>query len=242
MGDNFISENTKGLRKLIDVLRNSTSSANNEIFEENHDALSLMVDETIKGTDIRSSFPLFYSRLVENADLRQRFLDAVRQVYADSTSGSVHYRTIKQIEADLLLSLAAQGKKWQLTLQELSAIFFPIQKVYRSDAPGSSPAYLLLNEEIELQPVIYSIQVEGKLSEEKENTLALYTYLAITEIAETNFLALPVELTIEWGGYTEKMSLASEGQFHLADVPLSEFLDENKRRVIAPLEISITRP
>jgi hypothetical protein len=44
---------------------------------ENSELLSLLVDETLKGVDVKSVYPDGYQQLLDNPELRQIFLDTL---------------------------------------------------------------------------------------------------------------------------------------------------------------------
>lgn len=241
MEQNFLPENIKGMRKLTDELRKLSSSINMEFLDENDDALSLMVDETLKGVDIRKEYPSFYHTLTKNADLRQRFIDAITLDVSDLPIDLKINRNIKQLQ-DALSDLTEKCiTKWQLSIPDLSEIFFPQQKLVFRGASDYGPHYMLLNEEIELQPVTYSILVEGTLSDEADK-LSLEVDLAITEAGEDAAGALPVDLEITWGDYTQHITLNEEGVVTLTDVPFAAFLNAELTQVTAAMELSLSRP
>lgn len=241
MEQNLLPENKKGMRKLTDELRKLSSLIDVDILEENDNALSLMVDETLKGVDIRQEYPSFYHTLTKNADLRQSFIDAISMDVLDLTIDVKISRNIKQLQIALSELAEKITKKWQLSLSDLSAVFFPQQKLVFRGVSDYSPHYMLLNEEIELQPVTYSILLEGTLSDEPD-MFSLEVDLAISESAEPDFAALPVDLDITWGGYSHHLTLNDEGQVTLTDVPLSAFLSADKQQVTAAMELSLSRP
>lgn len=229
------------MRKLTEELRKLSSSIDAEFLDENDDALSLMVDETLKGVDIRKEYPSFYHTLTKNADLRQRFIDAITPDASESAVDLKISRNIKQLQAALSELAAKFVQKWQLSISDLSAVFFPAQNLVYRGASDHSPRYMLLNQEIELQPVTYSLLLEGTLSDEPD-MLSLEVDLAISETTDASTPALPVDLDLTWGAYSQHLTLSDEGVVTLTDVPLSAFLNADLTQVTAAMELSLSRP
>lgn len=241
MDQNLSPENKKGLRKLTEELRKLSSSIDIEFLDENDDALSLMVDETLKGVDIRKEYPSFFHTLTKNADLRRRYYDAITPDASDTIPDEGLSRNIRQLQAALSELAEKFVKKWQLSLSDLSAVFFPPQNLVYRGASDHSPHYMLLNQEIEIQPVTYSLLLEGTLSDEPDS-LSLEVDLAISKSNEPGFAALPVDLEITWGAYSQHVTLSDEGQVTLTDVPFSAFLSADMQQVTSAMELSLSRP
>lgn len=241
MEQNLLPDNKKGMRKLKDDLRKVSSSIDIVFLDENDDSLSLMVDETLKGVDIRKEYPSFYHTLTKNAELRQRFYDAITLDASDLTTDQGLRRNIKLLQAALSDLDEKHIKSCRLSINDLSAIFFPQQKLAFRGASALGPRYMLFNEEIELQPVTYSVLVEGMLSE-TPSMFALEVDLSISDTTDNTIPALPVELEFNWGRYLQHLTISDEGLFTLPDLPLSSFLNADMAQVTAALELSLSRP
>ncbi|MPL97675.1 hypothetical protein SDC9_43867 [bioreactor metagenome] len=241
MEHNLSELNKKGMSKLNSELRKLSSSNKMDFLEENDDALSLMVDETLKGGDIRKEFPSFYHTLTKNAVLRQSFIDAITLDASEIKTDLKISRLIKQLLNTLSGLSESQTKKWQLSIPDLSAIFFPQQKLVYRGPSDYSTHYNLLNKKIELHPVIYSLLLEGALSDEPDK-FSLDVDLAISENADPSASALPVELEISWGNYSQHLIIKNEGVTTVTEIPLSAFLSGNLGQVTAAMELSLSRP
>lgn len=243
MRENFIIQKDKGLKTLITDL-DKISLISEPLIDQDEDALSLMIDETHKGIDIRKEYPLIFRILQKNIELRQRFLDALNVIDSETTSGSRLVHAIFDQETNFFQS-DNKGESFRFAIQQsieqLQSIFFPSQNLVYRGPSDHEPHYMLLNEEIELQPVTYSIMLEGTLSDEPD-MFSLEVDLAISEAGEDAAAALPVDLNITWGNYSQHLILNDEGLTTLTDVPLSAFLNADFTLVTAAMELSLSRP
>lgn len=240
MKENSLVYTNKGITTLItDLIKYSLVSDN--LSNLDNDALSLMVDETLKGVDIYKEYPSFYHKLTINADLRQNYIDAITMVSSDISIDEKISSNIKHLMAALSNLAEKIIKKWQVSAQDLSEVFFPSQKLVFRAASDFGPHYMLLNEEIELQPVTYSILLEGTLSD-RPDMLSLEVDLAISENADSFTPALPVDLEITWGDYCQHLTINDESVVTLMDIPFSAFLNLNMTQVTAAMELSLSRP
>jgi hypothetical protein len=210
------------------------------------DALSLMLDETLKGKDIRLEYPAFYEALDHDFDLRQRFIDALLTIGIDLAAPAAT-QVVTEPALSPLADLLAKVQeplmaRLHLAVDTLQGIFFPLQPAYRGDVTADKPIYNLVNEEMELTPFVYSLQVDGEVSETDAKSLSLNCHLAVTPVAVTTDPAFPIEIRMKWGNFAWQALLVNEGRFHFADVPLAEFLAADMQHVTALMEFSISRP
>jgi len=225
-------------RDFLQLIKLSTEKSEEEDF-------SLMLDETLKGKDIRIQYPLFYAELERNDDLRQRFIDALTLLDADKLSTLFSLETKRRIDSPPFSPIYkiknSVSSLIRRSTQELQAIFFPIEPVFRDSSLTEELTYILLNEEITVESVTYSIEVDGIVSRRIRGTLQMEVFLAIAKSLITGSQEFPVDLMVTWGNTSKVIRFNEEGKYHLANVPLREFLDSEMRHVITPMEIRVTR-
>jgi hypothetical protein len=234
------SEINKGLKKLKgEINRLNSSIEMDDSFDS--DALSLIVDEALKGVDIHSVYPSFYHRMIKSAELRQKFLDAVESVNNQDFGQIKDKSLIKKIISELITTEACQKQKIQLSVADLNTIFFPPQVVYRSAVEEEASDFLMMNEEIELNSAIYSLLVEGSLESTELETLSLTAFVSVVEKIVPDSSAMPLDINVTWGDFSKVIHIPAEGEFHLVNVPYMAFLNNERDNIANPLEISISR-
>ena len=222
------------------------SNINGMQISENDEFLSLMIDETQKGKNIQSDHHFFFQQLVEDEDLRERYIEALTILYPNSQNVQRMIALIKDEshanQNKSIFSYDSLTSKILLPIEQLQSILFPPQAVFRSINGDENPSFLLVNQKIEHDSINYSLLVDAILSGEKTETLSLSAFLALTKNDLSGFPAFPVVLKINWGDFSQSLKLTTEGQHHLADVPFSAFLNEKLDIVTRPLEVLLSRP
>lgn len=211
---------------------------------EDNEMLSLLVDEVLQGVDIKTQYPDSYSRLLNNPELRQLFLDILESLEADTESRLEHLPVGKEPNLAFLKNKEPRPesqKPWQVTLQrtirQLQDIFSPPQLAYRADPSLYEDSWFtLLREDIELGGASYSILLECGLSEETEQALSAALNVAI--LLESKAAPdSPLQATLRWGNYTETLTIAGEGRAQFRDIPFSETFDPQNQQIKSNLDL-----
>lgn len=231
------SRKPAALRTLIDQLA-SLDTGNEPALPKEVDMLSLLVSGALNGENIAQRYPLFYQRLLENAGLRQSFLDALESVEAErsgellpvpgGTSARLDFLT-HQTAATVTRIGEEKGWRitWQKTLEYLQAIFSPRELAYRADpAEAEDPWFTLLREEMTTDGRTYDVVLDCTLSGETDGALAAFLHLAVTFVEISDAAQFPLHASLEWGEYQERIQVLEEGRARFPDIPLSAIFDD----------------
>jgi hypothetical protein len=244
------SRKPTALRTLLDQLV-SLNTGNEPALAKEVDMLSLIVDGALNGENIAQRYPMFYQKLLENAGLRQAFLEALESVEAErfgallpipgGPSTSLDFLTRQRSEA--VIETGQQNgwrATWQRTLEQLQAIFSPPEVAYRaSQADVTDPWFTLLRDEMTAAGVTYDILLDCTLSTEHDASLAAFLTLAVT-LGNTGTLArFPLRANLEWGHYQGSALVTEEGRFPLPDIPVDSVFDETGSQLQAGFSLSL---
>ena len=221
------------------------------ISTEEDEMLSLMVDETLKGVDLKTRYPAFYQKLLKNPALRQAFMDILESL-ENEKSGQM-----KPIPAGGRSSLAFLHRKavqpnvekidenhwqitWQRTVEQLRSIFFPREMVYRSDPELFDDSwFILLREDFNLGGSVYSALLECGVSKETEDALSPLLSLAATFETPRLPSASAVYATLHWGAYHEKRQVTEEGRVKFPDIPFTLTFDPQSQSIVSELDLTL---
>ena len=215
------------------------------------DMLSLIVSGTLRGEDLPSRYPAFYQKLLENAELRQAFLDALDSIEAEQAGTLTPLPAAAKAKLDFLISRPSapivenlEKQNWRATLQrtleQIQAIFLPPQQMaYRADANlYEDPWFTLLREEIRAAGSEYAVALECTLSNESDEALSPFVNLAVTLGSETAS-SFPLRASLHWGMYQASLLLSEEGRARFPDIPLASIFDETQQHVQAGLSLTL---
>ncbi len=215
-----------------------------------HEMLSLMVDETLKGVDIKTRYPDFYQKLFSNAELRQVFLDALDSVEAEKQSELSAFPSEEKPNLVFLNKKPNQPgiqqldkDRWQIilqtTIQQLQDIFSGGPALaYRSDANLFDDSWFtLLRGEAELEGTSYAILLECGISKETEQALSASLNIAMTLETASASAQAPIHATLQWGKYSETLTIAAEGRTRFPDIPFSASFDQQDQKIISGLDL-----
>lgn len=241
--------NKNAMQRLADDLAYIVPN-NSFISAEENEMLSLMVDETLKGVDLKTRYPIFYQKLLNNAELRQAFVDIL-----ESVDGGQRGQLVP-IPAGGAKSLAFLNKKpsrprveklnenhwkikWKKTVEQLRNVFFPPNLAFRSDPNLFDDSwFILLREDVNLAGSTYSALLECGVSKEMEDALSPSLSLAAT--FETP--QLPTEsivyATLHWGEYNEKRQV-TEGRVKFPDIPFAMTFDRQNQIITSELDLTL---
>jgi hypothetical protein len=236
-------------KKLAEALAGIGSDLSSFISTEENEMLSLIVDETLKGVDIETRYPDFYQKLFGNAALRQVFLETLESVEAEKAGALLPFPAVAEPKLTFLTRKAGpprlqklEDERWQIklqkTIQELQNIFSPPALAYRSDANlFDDNWFTVLREEIEVDGSTYSILLECSRSQETEEALSAALNLAMTLEPAAAASQPSIQVTLQWGKYTETVAFAEEGRARFPDIPFSATFDQQDQRLLSGLDL-----
>lgn len=230
------SRRSAALKRLMDQLSGLETQPGSTLPKES-DMLSLIVSEALRGEDLSRRHPAFFHTLLENAEVREAFLDALASIEAERAGQLTPLPGIPPIHLDFLdreTSSPIVEKRdqqnlritWQRTLEQLRSIFSPLALVYRSDLDLlEDPWFTLLREELKSAEVTYDIALDCTLSTQSDNALAAYVSLAVNLDTVQKTASFPLRAELQWGDYQARMTLTEEGRLRLPDIPMDQILD-----------------
>lgn len=230
------SRKSAALQRLAETLAALDASQETSLNMES-DMLSLIISGTLHGDDIAQRYPAFYKKLLENAKLRQAFLEALGSVEAERTGEMLplpagHKADLSFLNGSsskpIIETVEKQGWRvtWQRTLEQLQALFSPPELAYRADhADIEEPWFMLLRDEMTAVGITYDVLLDCTLSSEKENFLSTFVNLAVTLDQASGTATFPLRASLHWGDYQESVLVAEEGRFRFPDIPLDSVID-----------------
>ena len=190
MNENMDSRKSAALKRLAEHLT-AFNPEGGVISSMDSDMLSLIVSGTLNGENLAQRYPGFQHSLLENAELRQAFLDALESIEAER-AGDMIPIPAPETRLDFLTRQPHTPKVthrdeenwsvfWQRPLAQLQAIFSPPELAYRADQSLiEEPWVMLLREEIQIAGSTYSVVLDCIPAEEEDNSLAVFMSLAVT--------------------------------------------------------------
>jgi hypothetical protein len=247
-----LSSNPKppALQKLAEHL-SALGAEERKTLPAESDMLSLIVSGILNGEDLASRYPAFYRKLLENAGLRQAFLDALNSVQAERNGEMIPLPPAARASLDFL------GKQrsptpvlemfepqrwraiWQRSMEQVRSIFAPSELAYRADALAEDPWFTLLRDELAVSGDTFAVTLECTLSNDTENALAALLRLAVTLGSTSKPTVFPLKASLQWGGYQESVLFLEEGRAKFPDIPLAAVLDEQEGNVQSGFRLSL---
>jgi hypothetical protein len=218
---------------------------------EEDEMLSLMVDETLKGVDIKIYYPAFYRQLFSNAVLRQVFLDTLELAEIEKKGEMVPFPAAGKPNLAFLNKKPLQSGiekldahrwqiKWQKTVEQLEAIFSPPTLAYRSDANLFDDAWFpVLRGDANLSGSTYSVLLECGISKETDEALSASLNLAVTLELATPLAQFPIYATLHWGKYDETLKVTEEGRVRFPDIPFAVTFDMQNQSITSGLDLTL---
>lgn len=214
------------------------------------DMLSLIISGTLNGENLTQRYPDFHRKLLENAELRQAFIDAVDSIEAER-KGRLIPIPAPETRLDFLTSQPPVPKAfhtdeenwsvlWQRPLELIQAIFSPPELAYRAkQSLIEEPWIRLLREEIRVSDNAYSIALDCISAEEEENTLAVFVSLAVTPVASHEPAKFPLRATLKWGGYRQDVMIPAEGRTRFPNIPFDQIFDPATEQLTDGLSLTL---
>jgi len=247
---NRLNPNRKpaALQKLADHLAALNAQAGSSIDMES-DMLSLIVSGTLQEEDIASRYPAFYQKLLQNADLRQAFLDALESVEAERAGELLPLPETPRTDLSFLShqdfepvieKLERQNWRatWKRSFEQIQAVFSPPKLAYRADPSLlEDPWFTLLREEVALAASTYAVALECTVSGDRDRALSAFLNLAVTVESSTEQTPFPLRAHLQWGRYAGSIQISQEGRTRFPDIPLDAIYDPSKRQIQAGLSL-----
>jgi hypothetical protein len=235
MNENLDSQKSAALKRLAECL----TAFNHEgrvISPTESDMLSLIVSGTLNGENLAQRYPDFHKKLLENAELRQAFLDALDSLEAERDGDLIPMPApdtrldflTSQPPAPNVIHLDEENWKvlWLRPLAQIQAIFSPPELVYRAEQSLiEEPWVTLLREEIQVSGNTYSVTLECTPVEEEENALAVFVSLAVTPDVSREPVKFPLRARLAWGAYQEEMMIPAEGRTRCPNISFDTIFD-----------------
>ncbi len=240
------SHNNKGEKPLNE---HESHSANPPKLAAEHEMLSLIVDEAIKGVDIARRYPAYYHKLIENPDLRQAFLDVLQSMADEDDQIPSRLPLSNSINLEFLMDQSPSPARdalqegwqtsWNRTIRQLQDIFSPPQLAYRAD-PGQHNEYLfiLLREEFSIGKSSYMASLECSLAENPEEGLTALLNFAIMQEPQAQ-QTLSIQATLQWGAYHETLAVTKEGKTLFPNIPLDLIYDNSLENINSGLSLTL---
>lgn len=215
------------------------------------DMLAQIVSGTLNGEDIAKRYPAFYQKLLENAELRGAFLDALAALEAERTgqltpmpeASKTSLAFLTNTSTAPLLEIIAQNNwraTWQRSLEQIRAIFSPPELAYRADTSAiEDPWFTLLRADLSTAGSIYTVALDCTLSAEDEQSLAAYLNLAVTLQSDSDPAQFPVRAILQWGAYHESVLISEEGRARFPDIPLIAISDPSLGQIQSGFNLTL---
>jgi hypothetical protein len=215
------------------------------------DMLSLLISGTLRGEDVSRRYPAFYRKLLENADLRQAFLDALESIEAERAGELVPLPGAASRSLDFLASQTSapavemlEKENWRLTwrrsLEQIQAVFSPRELAYRADLSLiEDPWFTLVREEMAAAGSNFAVALECTISKDQEQALSTFLNLAVTLGSAPEPVQFPLRASLSWGAYNESVLVAEEGRARFPDILLSDIFDPSQGQVQAGLSLTL---
>ena len=201
--------------------------------EDDEEMLSLVIDDFSKGVDIRSRYPIFFDRLLENPRLRTAFLDTL-EIIAQAGSGEPDPVGATSTNLDFLASqlpkptieLTADSWRaaWQLDALTLRRLFSPLAgELVRGDDLLEDPWFVLVRSEMQVAGLRLLVNLEAAQDIDEPGTLNLQ--LAVFETDPASPPAPALEASISWNAYQHTIPLREIGPTQFPAVAIEDVMD-----------------
>ena len=214
------------------------------------DMLALIVSGILNGENLAQRYPDFHRILLENAELRQAFLDALDSIEAER-DGKLLPIPAPETRLDFLTSQPPAPKiihkdgenwsvLWQRPLELIQAIFSPPEMAYRAEQSLiEDPWIMLLREEIQVSGSTYSIALDCIPAEEEENALAVFLSLAVSPGALGDSAKFPLHASLRWGGYQQNVMIPAEGRTRFPNISFDKIFDQSTGNLTDGLSLNL---
>lgn len=248
MNENLDSRRSAALKKLAEHLT-ALKEEGRSILPMESDMLSLIISGTLNGENLAKRYPDFHKKMLENAELRQAFLDALEILEAEP--GELTPIPAPETRLDFLTSQPSAPKitvldekqwslNWQRSLEQLQAIFSPPELAYRAgQSLIEEPWFTLLRDEVTVSGSAYTIILDCTPVEDEENTLAVYVSLAVTPGISREPAKFPLRARLIWGEYQQDVLIPAEGRVRFPNILFDTIFDPALENLKAGLSLTL---
>jgi len=217
----------------------------NEIGEE---MLSIVVNDALNGVDIAKRYPSFFNKMLQDAEMRESFIDAI-----ESVEKGQELPTSLAINVDFLSSLSLRPSlevinkenwkvQWKRTIAQLQAIFSPAELAYRSDPSlYEDPWFTLLRDEFEVEGEAVSVVLDGTLSEKDDDSIEVLLKVALIDMATEEEIIPNLKGVLHWGEYQGETQISAGRGGVFPPLTISTILDSSRENVIAELQLDLVK-
>lgn len=235
MNENFDPRRSAALKRLAERLTAYTHKGG-VLSPRESDMVSLIISGILNGENLAQRYPDFHRTLLENAELREAFLDALDGVEAERNGNLVSMPEpetrldflTRQPPAPIIIHKDAENWSvlWQRPLELIQAIFSPPELAYRAERSLiEDPWVMVLREEIQVFGSAYSIVLDCIPAEEQENAMAVFLSLAVSPGASHESAKFPLRATLRWGGYQQGLTVPEEGRTRFPNISFDLIFD-----------------
>jgi hypothetical protein len=249
MNESLDSRKSAALKRLAEHLAGLDAEGGSALPMEN-DMLSLIVSGILNGENLAQRHPDFHQRLLENAELRQAFLDAIEAVEAEragqltpmpAPESRLDFLT-RQPSAPRVINRSGSGwsLNWQRPLELLQAVFSPGELAYRMEqALIEDPWFTLLRDEITTLGNTYAVSLDCTVAADADQALSVYLSLAVTPAGPPGPAGFPLRASLEWGDYLQSVDILEEGRVRFANIPLAMIFDPAMEKLQSGLNLTL---
>jgi hypothetical protein len=243
------SKKSAALNRLAEHLTSLDAQAESTLPRES-EMLSQIVSGILNGEDIAQRYPAFYQKLLEHAELRQAFLDALEAVEAERAgqltplpgASNTNLAFLSNLPPAPTLEILSQDHwraTWQRSFEQIRVIFSPPELAYRADTSAiEDPWFTLLRADINTAGSSYAVVLDCTLATETDNALAAYLNLAVTLESPTP-AQFPLRASLQWGTYHESLLITEEGRVRFPDIPLLDISDSALGEIQAGFSLTL---
>lgn len=218
------------------------------ILDEDEKMLSLVVDDVLKGIDIRTRYPAFFNKLMADSALQEAFLDVLTLMVEGEEEGLAPPPMLSP-NLDFLRKPTAQPEikwskdhwqvVWQQTIAYLQSVFFPQESgmAFRGDDLFEDPWFVLLRGEASIEDTQLSFMLEASQVKERSDLLNIALSIAVNTPPSDQLVALYANL--KWGNYDETERINQQGRVNFPPLRLQSILDEQLKSLRADLLLTV---
>ena len=239
-----LSSRDEAVRQLLEDLV-EIGVHNRPALDADWDLLSIMVEDARDGVNIRKRHPSFYRSLLNDAELRQAFLDALESLEIEAGSDEAAFSRLfaaGRLPRDGFLSQSVRTYQltFERTIAQLQAVFFPPRLAYRAGMGlFEEPLLVLLREEIEIECGVYAVALRCTPSADDDEALSLFMDVAVTPLSVVSSQPFPVQFELMWGVYHATVPVLQEGRVRFPDIFYREIFAEDGQSIKVGLTLNL---
>ena len=237
--------------RLWSQLAQSTSAASSA--EEEHELLSLIVNDALKDIDVSTRYPEFFRRLLADEDLRQAFLEALELMESDLADDQEFIPQASELSflraksSQPIIQRPSQNQWrviWQQTIDQLQTIFFPPhlapEPAYRHTENFEDAWFTLFRSDVEVNHTQLAVSLEAAWQSDAPDALNVQLAIGITaDPVESAAPFLDLRAMLDWGDYSTTVVVGQRGRASFPPIPLTAILDEINQRITSNLSLSL---